>query len=317
MKLVSILLPTYNVESYIEEAVHSILQQSWKYFELIVVDDCSTDKTYEIVYNLSKIDSRIKLYRNEKNLKICTTLNRALSYAKGEYIARMDGDDISENDRIEKLINYLDEHPDCSLVGSQVKSIDESGKFIAYKRLLCSSNAIYKYMPVMPCVLHIWLARREMYDTLGGYREIPYAEDYDFLLRGMNKGFKYANVNECLYSVRLRDGNTISTNGLIQRKTKEYVSMLYKLEKNGKDVCFDKHMYSKRIECSNNELKKYRYALRRLNYAITHRNQKVVMVINTIIAMMSSKYISKHVFETLIIRLAIFKEDRNFNINIG
>ncbi len=100
--LISVIIPVYNVQSFVEEAILSICNQTYRNLEIIVVDDCSTDETYTIVENLVKKDSRIKLFRNRKNSKIVKTLNFALEQANGEFIARMDGDDISSLLRLEK-----------------------------------------------------------------------------------------------------------------------------------------------------------------------------------------------------------------------
>ena len=99
-KLVSVIIPVYNVEKFVEQAIVSIIKQTYKNLEIIVIDDGSSDATYQIVADLATQDPHIKLYKNERNLKIVKTLNRALSLAQGEYIARMDGDDISALDRI-------------------------------------------------------------------------------------------------------------------------------------------------------------------------------------------------------------------------
>ena len=116
-KLVSVIIPVYNVEKFAEQAIVSIIKQTYKHLEIIVIDDGSSDNTYKIVADLATQDSRIRLYKNERNLKIVKTLNRALSLAQGEYIARMDGDDISALDRIEKQVAFLESNPDYDLVG--------------------------------------------------------------------------------------------------------------------------------------------------------------------------------------------------------
>ncbi|WFT52817.1 glycosyltransferase family 2 protein [Acinetobacter baumannii] len=105
--LISVLIPVYNVEAFVKEAVSSICNQTYKNIEIIVVDDCSTDNTYNIVAELAIIDPRIRLYKNDKNSKIVKTLNFALEQAKGEFIARMDGDDISTPERLEKQLEFL------------------------------------------------------------------------------------------------------------------------------------------------------------------------------------------------------------------
>ena len=133
---ISILMPTYNVETFVEEAVRSILSQTYQNFELIVVDDCSTDNTFTILQDLAEEDDRIILEHNEKNSKICVTLNKAWSLAKGDFIARMDGDDISMPERFSVLLSFLNDHPDIDLVGSQVISIREDGEVISKKQYL-------------------------------------------------------------------------------------------------------------------------------------------------------------------------------------
>lgn len=105
---VSVLIPVFNVEKYIKDSVQSIRNQTYKNIEIIVIDDGSTDDTFGVVAKIAESDKRIKLFKNEKNIGIVKTLNRALELSTGEYIARMDGDDISELDRIEKIKLFRD-----------------------------------------------------------------------------------------------------------------------------------------------------------------------------------------------------------------
>ena len=112
---ISVLIPTYNVDKFVEKAVRSIMLQSYDNLEIIIVDDCSADNTFSILQKLANEDSRIKLFRNKENMKIAATLNFALEQATGKYIARMDGDDIADSTRIETLYNYLQEHPKVKL----------------------------------------------------------------------------------------------------------------------------------------------------------------------------------------------------------
>lgn len=227
-ELISVLMPTYNVENYVEDAVRSILIQSYSNFELIVVDDCSTDNTFNILKTLSKLDCRIKLFRNSKNIKIVETLNFAITKAKGLYIARMDGDDISYPNRLEILYKYLKDHTDIDLVGSQMETINENGVSLGYSSCpINEDNVVFGLKFRMSTVSHIWLAKRSVYDTLKEYR-IPSAEDYDFLLRLVTHGVRFTNVPECLYKVRIRNGNTATTYGLKQRLAANYSYKLYR-----------------------------------------------------------------------------------------
>lgn len=306
MDLISVIMPTLNVVQYIEEAVESILNQTWKDLELIIVDDCSQDGTYELVKSKYSNDDRVRIYRNDTNQKICKTLNRAFRESKGSYIARMDGDDISERERIAVLKQYLDEHPDIDLVGSQVVSIDEEGRFLSNKSYLKTNSFINKGNKFGPSLAHIWLARKRVYEELGGYRDIPYAEDYDFLLRGELKGFKYANVDDYLYKVRIRQGNTGSSNGLRQRKAKELVRQLYLKEKaDSGSSDFNEQVYDIATAISERELKKYSKAHDHLERAIHNRNNPIKVFLNTMIAAIESKYMFRYLFDAAMMRLLI------------
>lgn len=310
MELISVIMPTYNVERFVEEAIKSILCQTYKNIELIVVDDCSTDKTYEKLQMLAKEDSRIQLYRNSENQKICKTLNTALKYANGKYIARMDGDDVCSPERLQILKQYLDAHQECSLVGSQVYSVNEEGKIITEKYFLKSWKFIKENMLVMNCVLHIWLARREIYDILQGYRELPYVEDYDFLLRGMRYGFQYGNVPDFIYSVRTRVGNTQSTNGIYQEKAKYYVKKLYKRELIEKKELYNYSEYENEIKSTEKEKAKFNKAHHYMVKALGNRERKLILVVNLILAMLYSKYYTLHILNSVWIRKKIKVEKR-------
>lgn len=308
--LISVLMPVYNVEKFVEEAVESILNQSYRNIELIIIDDCSTDDTYRILQGLSARDSRIKLYRNAENQKICRTLNKALRYASGAYIARMDGDDICDVRRLEILKKYLDRHNKCVLVGSQVMSAREDGGKVSEKKLPRTWGYIKKNLPVMCCILHIWLARREIYDVLGGYREIPFAEDYDFLLRGMRYGFHYANVPYILYTVRTRSGNTQSSNGIYQAKARYFVKKLYKKEcAAGKDL-YRVQDYEKATASCEMEKKRFYKAYQYMEKALNSRENKVKLLENTLMATICSKYYMCHIIETFIIRIEVKREEK-------
>jgi glycosyltransferase involved in cell wall biosynthesis len=118
MPKISVIMPAYNAEKYIKESVDSILGQSVGDFELIIINDSSKDATEDIV--LSYEDDRIVYVKNERNMGVAATLNRGLDLAKGEYIARMDADDISKPNRFEKQLAYMEKHPECGICGSNL-----------------------------------------------------------------------------------------------------------------------------------------------------------------------------------------------------
>ena len=117
--LVSVLMPCYNVELYVEDALTSIMRQTYTNLEIIVINDCSTDNTLSILENIALRDSRIKVISNSSNLKLIDTLNKGVEICSGEYIARMDADDISFPDRIERQVAFLEEKKDYDIVSTQ------------------------------------------------------------------------------------------------------------------------------------------------------------------------------------------------------
>ncbi len=274
--LVSVIIPVYNVEKYVKEAVESILHQTYNNLEVIIIDDSSSDNTYSIVENLQKTDNRIKLYKNFKNLKIVKTLNRALSLATGEYIARMDGDDISAPDRIEKKVEFLQENKEFDLLGCSMNAIDINGNQIGQTVHYSNQNLLIGSLEYVTPVSHIWIARKSLYDNLNGYREIPGVEDYDFLLRMTSSGFKYTNLEDYFgYFVRLgRDGNTINSFGIRQRKMHSYVFKLYEERlKNQKDS-FSIENLSNYIKTSNFLEKIHSFSSKILYKAIESKGEK-------------------------------------------
>ena len=122
---VSVLLPVYNEENYLHQSINSILNQTYKNFELIIIDDGSTDKSIDIINSYN--DSRIILIKNEKNLHIAKSLNKGFKQANGVYIARIDGNDIANNTRFEKQVDYLNNNNNCAVVFCPVMKIDQDG----------------------------------------------------------------------------------------------------------------------------------------------------------------------------------------------
>jgi len=238
---ISVVIPVYNVEDYVENAIRSITEQTYKNIEIIVVDDYSSDNTLEIVTAVSEKDERVKVFKNKSNLGIAETLNYAISKSNGKYIARMDGDDLCDNDRIMVQYNYLQNNKWCDLVGTSVKLIDKNGEFLGYKKM----HSCYRYNEIIKKyqspVLHIWMCKKEVYKILGGYRCVPGCEDYDFLLRLQLLGKRYSNVSEYYgYSVRVfRKGNTVSLMGFDQRWYFRKIYNEYKKITAGNVHCFD------------------------------------------------------------------------------
>lgn len=128
--LVSVIIPCYNAEKYVEMSVRSIMNQTYKNLEILIIDDCSNDSTYEILESLAKSDKRIILEKNEQNLRIVKTLNKLVLKAKGKYIARMDADDISASNRIEKQVEFMENNIEYGICGTSAWRIDENNRII-------------------------------------------------------------------------------------------------------------------------------------------------------------------------------------------
>lgn len=243
--LVSVLIPVFNVAPYVEVALNSVLNQTWKNLEVVIVDDGSTDATPEIVSRLASLDCRIIFARNERNLGIVSTLNRGIEMCHGEYILRMDGDDISEHDRAERKVSFLMSHPEIELVGCSLIAIDECGNEINRTEVHSNESLMRRLIKIATPVSHIWLCRRALYEKLGGYRQMGGVEDYDFLLRMTSMGIRYANISDYFgYRVRIfRSGNTESSIGFRRRKLHAYAHKLYRERcSHGVDSFTEEHM---------------------------------------------------------------------------
>jgi glycosyltransferase involved in cell wall biosynthesis len=302
--LISVLMPVYNVEKYIQKSVNSILQQTYRNFELIIVDDCSVDGTYNIVKNMALHDNRIRLFRNKENLKISKTLNFALSQARGNFIARMDGDDISDLRRLERYYHFLQNNKPIHLVGCNLVSIDEDDNVIGKTQYFFNQKLIKKTLKYASPVSHVWMTYKYIYDVLNGYRDVPGVEDYDFLLRMTTMGYVYTNVDEYLYSVRLRTkNNTKFTFGPAHIKLHSYIYKLYKERlRTGRDSFCEKE-YKKQISVNKILFNLHAISSRALLKAIALKAQKKYFeMIYYIIVSLLSPYQVRYYINRLIYR---------------
>jgi len=199
---ISVIMSVYNGMPYLIEAVNSILNQTYTNFEFIIVNDASLDTSWDYLIGLK--DKRIKLIKNKKNLGLTVSLNKALKITKGDYIARMDADDISLTNRLEVQLKYLLDHPQIALCGCWAELIDEKGDKIGAKRYPIQPEKIKSTLLHYPCIIHpTFFARREFYAELKGYDpKFDFAEDYELLMRAKNK-FQMANINKTLLKWRL------------------------------------------------------------------------------------------------------------------
>ena len=202
--MITIIMGVYNGAASLGEALDSIIAQTYTDWELIVCNDGSTDNTLNILNDYALHDERIKIISNTTNCGLAASLNRCLDAAKGDYIARMDCDDISVPERLEKQLHYLEENAECDLVGTYMQEFDSSGKH----QVIAVKERPTKYdLPKMAPFSHATiLVRTHVMKSLGGYhisKHTVRTEDVDLWYRFFAEGFTGINLPEVLYFVRV------------------------------------------------------------------------------------------------------------------
>ena len=195
---ITVLMPVFNAERHLREAINSILDQSFKPFELLIIDDGSTDRSAEII--ASYRDPRIRFVRNRKNMGITPTLNKGIALASCELIARMDADDISHPQRLQKQFGYMKRNPGCALLSTWARVIDENGKFVRLERY--RSNFYYYNLTFECWIYHPTIMFRKSAVEQVGMYSMPYSEDYDLFWK-MSTRFQIGNLTEPLVDYRL------------------------------------------------------------------------------------------------------------------
>ena len=202
-KKVSIIMGIYNCADTLEEAIESILKQTYQDWELIMCDDGSQDNTYKIAETFSEKYENIIVFQNEKNMGLNYTLNRCLEKANGEYIARMDGDDLSLPTRLEKEVAFLDQHKEYAIVSTNMIYFDENGEWGKSNMLeFPQKEDLVKASPFChaPCMV-----RRGVYEKVNGYsvdKRLLRVEDYHLWFKMYSEGYKGYNLQEALYKMR-------------------------------------------------------------------------------------------------------------------
>ena len=197
---ISIVMAAYNEERDIEKALDSILAQTFADWELIIIDDGSTDATATIVQGYGDKDSRITLVCNETNMELSASLNKGIGLAQSDLIARADADDTNLPERLAKQYEYMQTHPETDVLGTAAYLLDKTGRRVntfSYPLTHCELNRVpfLKSHFFHPSVM----ARRRFFDMAGYYDpRYPNAEDKEMWLRGLSVGCCYANLSEPL-----------------------------------------------------------------------------------------------------------------------
>ncbi len=244
--LVSVVLPVYNGARFLKESIDSVISQTYTNWELLILDDCSTDETPLIAKNYAQNDSRIKYFKNETNLKLPGNLNKGFSLANGQYLTWTSDDNIFLPNALERMLSALND-TGKSFVFASYKTIDENGKetdyWIAdnnYKEIIVGSN----------CVGACFMYTREVYESVGEYDvNLFLVEDFDYWQRILMR-YDAVTIPEILYKYRQHDGNLTNTMKR-ERFYKAYEDMLLKnINGYGKLTLIQKyHFYSALNKC--------------------------------------------------------------------
>jgi len=203
--LVSVIMATFNEPvDYIKAAVDSILNQTFTNFEFIIIDDSTNQTTIDILNSYTK-DSRIRIIRGKSRLGFVKALNEGLKVAKGQFIVRMDGDDVSLNDRLEKQLEFMNSHKNVDVLGGNMLIINESGEVVSQRKypthgLFLNINAIFRSPVAHPTVMF----RRTILEKNFYYDEsFSKAEDTEYWFRLRNNGYKFVNLPHNLLKFRI------------------------------------------------------------------------------------------------------------------
>ncbi|RPD51328.1 glycosyltransferase family 2 protein [Paracnuella aquatica] len=205
--VVSIVLPTFNGAGYLRNAIESCLNQTFEQFELIIVNDCSTDETLAIAKEYAQKDERIRIISNEENKKLPLSLNAGFSVAKGTYYTWTSDDNIYAPNAIATLVGYLEQNPSIDLVYTDYQLINASGKVFSTRSFGDVNKSFTKWTGAGACFLY----KKEIHTALKGYNAAAFlVEDYDFFIRAFIRfNFAYLPTNQ-LYFYREHEGSLTS-----------------------------------------------------------------------------------------------------------
>lgn len=217
--LVTVLIPAYNAEEYIEQSVRAVMAQSYGHLEILVINDGSQDRTGAILDHLAQTDARLRVVHNSENLQLIATLNKGLDLARGEYIARTDADDIAHPHWIEKLLNFLRQHPHIGAAGAGIRIFSKDPQTDGYDVVYPQHHhdiireMIYRNPFAHPTMMmRAELLRRHGLRYDAGY---AHAEDYKLWLE-ISKISQMANLPDILLAYRIHTNNTSILNKAAQ-----------------------------------------------------------------------------------------------------
>lgn len=216
MPLVTVLMPCYNGEKYLREAIDSILNQTLSDFEFLIINDGSTDSSEEIIKSYS--DPRINYVKNEMNMRLIATLNKGIKLAKGKYLARMDADDISMPSRLQEQVAFMESHPEVVLCGTGFENFSEGQPPVVVRyspdhNTICLKHFFQIHLSHGTCIFR---TRQIIDNNLFFNPDFSHAEDYELWSRMVDAG-KLANIQNVLYRVRRHEGEVSVQYAGVQR----------------------------------------------------------------------------------------------------
>lgn len=259
-ELISVIMSIYN--ETIEEiklAIKSILNQSYSNLELIVIVD--NPKYKDAIIFLKKIqeqDDRIKFICNKNNIGLAMSMNKAIEISEGKYIARMDADDISKNNRLELEYNYLINN-DYDLVCCNYENIDEEGNIIKKNSTYFDDSQMNNLIYTTNIIHHpTVLMKKISVVSVGGYRDFPCAQDYDLWLRMKEKGSRFGMLKDVLFSYRIRKNSITSSKTFLQSITLNYILQLFKERIDTQKDSYSKDNYFLYVDMCEKKYQKYK-----------------------------------------------------------
>ncbi len=268
MPQVSVIMPVFNGEQYVAEAIESILAQTFTDFEIIIVDDASQDKSPEIIREYERRDDRVRFLRQERNMGVSLARNRGIAAAAGEYIALMDSDDVSLPTRLEQQLRFLQEYPEIGAVGvcSKIVNRDMTTTLVSIRAgpRQHAPIVLSLFAGFISLVTGSLMIRRQPLRTVRGFAaDLRYGEEADLFVRLLlQTRIRYANLPEILYVQRWHDSNKSSHSVPVAARqrnayTRRFLDMLWDEVTDGTLTRFKRLRYKKKLNWSDRRAAKY------------------------------------------------------------
>lgn len=308
--IVTVVMSAYHEEiKHLRMAVESILKQTYTKFEyIIILDDPNNNELKMVLEEYAELDKRIRFIVNDKNRGLTFCRNKAISCANGDYIAIMDADDIAEPNRLKIETQYLLDHDECGIVFGNAIIIDEDNNQIRNCNYMIDDRRINKIITFTNLIMNpTSMIRKSVYKQIGGYREIHYAEDYDFWLRCCSEKVVFHHINEYVLMYRERQDSISHQNAARSFYITDYVKKLYaERKKNGNDSFSEKALKKILSPEFNSNCKVIKFNKRVAQYykSISKiKNGHTFFMFNLILCVLTEPKLMRKMFQMLIVHI--------------